>query len=146
MKNKCAEFDCTEPSIAIINYRPLCERHVHLEKGSIDHNCEHRRRIQAADPLPGRPRLPAQCADCGATVPAVEVHDEIAKPRHYNSGNIEVWDFIQDQDMCYLSGNVVKYISRYRHKGTPLKDLQKARAYLDKLIAEVEKDATNYGG
>jgi hypothetical protein len=72
-------------------------------------------------------------------------YDEIDKPKHYNSGKIEVWDFITDQDMCYLAGNVIKYVSRFRHKGTPLKDLQKARAYIDRLIRDVEQSSGKYG-
>ena len=38
----------------------------------------------------------------------------------------------------YLQGNVIKYISRYRYKGTALEDLQKAQWYLNRLIKEVE--------
>ena len=38
----------------------------------------------------------------------------------------------------YLQGNVIKYISRYRYKGTALEDLQKAQWYINRLIKEVE--------
>ena len=57
-------------------------------------------------------------------------------PSHYNKGKIEVWDFIADQAMGFLEGNIVKYLCRYRFKGTPMKDLLKAKAYLDRLIME----------
>lgn len=71
---------------------------------------------------------------------------EIAKPKHYNQGKIECWDFIVDQNLGYLAGNVVKYVTRYRHKGTPLKDLEKAKAYLDRLIREEqEREARDKG-
>lgn len=36
-------------------------------------------------------------------------------------------------DAMYI-GNIVKYLYRYPAKGTPLKDLMKARQYLDFLI------------
>jgi len=36
-------------------------------------------------------------------------------------------------NMCYLSGNVVKYVTRYKYKNG-LEDLKKARAYIDKMI------------
>ena len=62
--------------------------------------------------------------------------DWVNKPPHYLTGKIEVLDFIEDQKFGYLAGTVVKYLSRYRHKGTPLQDLQKARFYLDRLIAK----------
>ena len=64
---------------------------------------------------------------------AVKMSD-IDKPSHYTKGKIEVWDFILDQNLGYLAGNIIKYICRFRYKGNPLQDLMKARAYLDKLI------------
>lgn len=39
--------------------------------------------------------------------------------------------------MGFLDGNVVKYVTRFRHKNG-LQDLHKAKQYLDKLI-EVEE-------
>ena len=59
--------------------------------------------------------------------------DMINKPPHYNKGAVEVWDFIIDQGMGYLDGNAIKYICRYRHKGKPVEDLDKAIAFLTKL-------------
>jgi hypothetical protein len=64
--------------------------------------------------------------------------DPIARPVQYNQGKIEVWDFILDQDLGFLAANVIKYVCRYRFKGSPIQDLKKARAYLDKLIATEE--------
>jgi hypothetical protein len=64
--------------------------------------------------------------------------DVYRRAAHYNRGRIEVWDFIADQRLGFLAGNVCKYIARYKHKGQALSDLNKARAYLDKLIAKVE--------
>ena len=62
-------------------------------------------------------------------------YDVVKKPKGYNQGNIEVWDFIIDQKLDYLEGNIVKYVCRYKHKNG-LEDLNKAKAYLDKLIKE----------
>src|SRR3990172_9610005 len=64
--------------------------------------------------------------------------DIINHPPHYTKGKIEVIDFITDQNMGYLDGNIIKYIARYRHKGSAAEDLKKAKWYLEKLIAEVE--------
>ena len=58
-------------------------------------------------------------------------------PAHYRQGNIEVIDFILDQQMNYLEGNVVKYISRYKYKNG-LEDLKKAKWYIEKLIEQKE--------
>ena len=54
-------------------------------------------------------------------------------PRHYTRGNIEVWDFIRDQEINYHLGNAVKYICRAGFKITETKtqDLKKAIHYLE---------------
>ena len=56
-------------------------------------------------------------------------------PDYYQKGNIEVTDFIIDQSMSFLEGNVVKYLCRYKEK-SGIQDLRKARWYIEKLIAE----------
>ena len=54
-------------------------------------------------------------------------------PRHYTRGNIEVWDFIRDQELNYHLGNAIKYICRAGFKSTETKtqDLKKAIHYLE---------------
>jgi hypothetical protein len=59
-------------------------------------------------------------------------------PSHYKQGNIEVIDFILDQQLNYLEGNVVKYVSRYKYKNG-LEDLKKAQWYLNKIMLELTK-------
>ncbi len=54
-------------------------------------------------------------------------------PSHYKQGNIEVIDFILDQKLTYLEGNVIKYTARYKYKNG-LEDLNKAKWYINKLI------------
>lgn len=63
--------------------------------------------------------------------------DVVNHPSHYTRGNIEVIDFIEDQQLPYHLGNVIKYIARAGHKGDKLEDLKKARWYLDRHINEV---------
>ena len=60
-------------------------------------------------------------------------------PSHYKQGNIEVIEFILDQNLNYMDGNVVKYITRYKHKNG-LEDLKKARWYINKIIEEKENE------
>lgn len=60
-------------------------------------------------------------------------------PAHYMTGGIETYDFIVAKELSYELGNVVKYITRSPHKGAPLRDLQKARWYLDAAIRLEEK-------
>jgi len=66
-----------------------------------------------------------------------EINDNVNHPAHYTKGNIEVLEFILDQDFPYLPGVIVKYICRYRWKGSSLEDLRKAEFYLKRLIKEV---------
>ena len=52
-------------------------------------------------------------------------------PKHYTRGNIEVWDFIRDQDLNYHLGNAIKYICRAGYKESKVDDLKKAIHYLE---------------
>lgn len=63
--------------------------------------------------------------------------DMVNNPPHYTTGKIEVLDFIEDQKFGYLDGQVIKYVSRYRHKNG-VEDLKKAEFYLRRLIKAVE--------
>jgi len=60
-------------------------------------------------------------------------------PNHYKQGNIETIEYILDQKMNYLEGNVVKYISRYKKKNG-LEDLHKAKWYIERLIKEYNEN------
>lgn len=52
---------------------------------------------------------------------------------HYKKNAIQPWDYIVSNELGYLEGNIVKYVSRWKDKGGR-QDLEKARHYLDKLI------------
>ena len=67
---------------------------------------------------------------------------DIISPDYYKRGNIEVTDFIIDQSMSFLEGNIVKYLVRYKEK-SGIEDLRKARWYLEKLIEEQVKHGEN---
>ena len=62
----------------------------------------------------------------------------INHPRHYNQG-IEAIDYIESHKMGFNIGNVIKYVTRAKHKGTELQDLKKALWYLDREIKRLEK-------
>ena len=57
---------------------------------------------------------------------------------HYADKEIQPWDYIIANDLGYLEGNVVKYVSRWKDKGG-IEDLKKAQHYLQKLIEVTEK-------
>jgi hypothetical protein len=68
------------------------------------------------------------------TVPvSMDVVERAPASAHYDSG-IEPIEYIQANDMGFIEGNIIKYVTRYKRKNG-LEDLKKARWYLDKLIA-----------
>lgn len=71
------------------------------------------------------------------TIKLPKQEDVINHPSHYTRGKIEVIDFIEDQQLPYHLGNVIKYIARAGYKGDKLEDLKKARWYLDRYIKGV---------
>ena len=70
---------------------------------------------------------------------AKEKDDPVNNPVHYNKHGVECIDAIQasmtdTEYEGYLKGNTVKYLWRYKYKGNPEQDLEKAQWYLNKLI------------
>ena len=72
----------------------------------------------------------------------LEEEDMVGSPRHYNTGNIECIEAIEESMSSvafkgYLKGNCMKYLWRYDYKGKQVEDLQKAQWYLAKLTQVV---------
>jgi len=65
-------------------------------------------------------------------------YDHIEKPPHYQEKEIEPLQYIIANDLDFLEGNIVKYVTRYTYKGG-INDLVKARTYLQKLIEREEE-------
>ena len=56
------------------------------------------------------------------------------KPQHYpNAGQNDVIAFCQSNNIGFIEGNVIKYVTRHKAKNG-LEDLQKAQEYLKRLI------------
>ncbi len=70
---------------------------------------------------------------CNTNIP-----DPIDHPQHYNTGKIEVIDFIEDQKLGFSLGNAVKYISRAGKKdqSKKIEDLKKAIWYIEREIGK----------
>ena len=51
---------------------------------------------------------------------------------HYKS-DIECWDYIIANNIGYLEGNVIKYVTRHKSKGGRA-DILKAIHYLEKIL------------
>jgi len=65
--------------------------------------------------------------------------EEVTNPKHYDQVGfgIQPLEYIIANELDFLEGNIIKYVSRYPHKGG-VNDLLKARTYLEKLI-EIER-------
>ena len=72
-------------------------------------------------------------------------YDAVIRPEHYNTGNIECIEAIEESMSSvafkgYLKGNCIKYLWRYDYKGKQVEDLQKAGWYLNKLTKMVAEE------
>jgi hypothetical protein len=67
--------------------------------------------------------------------------DPVAKPSHYIVGGFECLDVIEALGLGFNLGNVLKYVWRAGRKepAKTVEDLRKARVYLDREIARLEK-------
>jgi hypothetical protein len=70
--------------------------------------------------------------------------DLVNSPSHYNSGNIECIDAIEESMTPeafkgYLKGNIQKYMWRYELK-KGLQDVLKAQWYINRLIKTLKKE------
>jgi|SRR6185312_2120560 len=72
------------------------------------------------------------------------MRDSINSPQHYRFAGFEAIDIIEavsrtiaEPKWAFLNSNVLKYVMRWPRKDG-LRDLKKARWYLDRLIADME--------
>jgi hypothetical protein len=82
-----------------------------------------------------------QCISCGNYYSEGLPHEckriEVAKQPHYTQFKIQPIEFIVANKLNYNQGNIIKYVCRFNSKDG-LKDLEKAKVYLDYLIQEVK--------
>ena len=63
----------------------------------------------------------------------MNANDKQVGGQHYSAKAVQPWDYITSNNLGYLEGNVVKYVSRWKEKNG-VEDLLKAKHYLEKLI------------
>ena len=56
---------------------------------------------------------------------------------HYKDCKIQPVEFIVGNDLTFLEGNIIKYITRHRRKGEGRKDIEKVIHYAE-MILEME--------
>ncbi len=66
--------------------------------------------------------------------------DEISKPKHYCFSNYQPKDVIREWDLNFNLGNAIKYIARAGKKESAIKDLKKARQYIEFEIDYLTKN------
>ena len=73
------------------------------------------------------------------TIVAVKdaVNDKQIGGTHYKRLVIQPWDYVLANELGYMEGSVIKYISRWKNKNG-LEDLYKCRHFLNKLIEHEE--------
>ena len=61
--------------------------------------------------------------------------EEVTNPKHYDKVGfaIQPIEYITANELDFLEGNIIKYVSRYPHKGG-VNDLLKAKTYIEFLI------------
>lgn len=74
------------------------------------------------------------------------IFDDVQCPEYYSDSKIKPIDYIEDKNLGFCLGNVIKYVSRAGKKHSAgksdrekaIEDLKKARWYLDRRIKELE--------
>ena len=66
---------------------------------------------------------------------------------HYKDAGVQPWQVIDtwpiEQQVGFHRGNILKYVMRMGTKDDDIKEIKKARHYLDKLIEVLEKRDDN---
>lgn len=89
----------------------------------------------------------AVCGKCGAHGSCLNTKQANADPKplnaHYKHTSIDPLQYVEAMGDAEYRGacilNIVKYITRYPHKGTPMEDLLKAQDYVVRLIEHQKK-------
>ena len=59
---------------------------------------------------------------------------------HYKDCKIQPVEFIVGNDLTFLEGNIIKYITRHRRKGEGRKDIEKVIHYAEMILEMEYKD------
>lgn len=73
-------------------------------------------------------------------MPEVQESSKVNHPAHYNKGNYEVIDVIEDWRLGFNIGNAIKYIARAPYKGKIIEDYEKAIWYLEREISKIKRE------
>lgn len=72
--------------------------------------------------------------------------DSVLTPSYYNKASMNVSDIVDEYELNFNKGNIIKYVLRSgkKSKDTEIQDLQKAARYcqieIDRLLKRANKD------
>lgn len=66
-----------------------------------------------------------------------EINSDKINPSYYGA-DFDVIDFCQKNNLDFMQGNVIKYVTRYKEKNGK-EDLFKAMEYIERMIKEINK-------
>jgi hypothetical protein len=75
----------------------------------------------------------------GPLAPEPPTGDAVTLPPHYTRWKIEPIYFIEENEMPFWMGNIIKYVTRADAKNG-IEDLRKARRYIEMKIKQLEGD------
>jgi hypothetical protein len=61
---------------------------------------------------------------------------------HYKTCTIQPVEYIHKNNLGFLEGNIIKYVTRWKRKAD-IQDLEKAKHYIELLIEMEKSDETN---
>ena len=67
-----------------------------------------------------------------------EIANDKINPSYYGTG-LDVIDFCQKNNIDFMQGNVIKYVTRYKEKNGK-EDLLKAMKYIERMLKENYKE------
>lgn len=67
--------------------------------------------------------------------------NNVIKPSYYNKANMSVSDIVDEYELNFNKGNIIKYVLRSgkKSKDTEIQDLEKAKRYIEMEIERITK-------
>lgn len=94
------------------------------------------------------PTAASYCGENVKEIPPVVMQqpakEHVNHPDHYQTSSVECIDALGaatedlSGDEAFCTASAIKYLWRWKKKGTPIEDLRKAQWYIDRLINKLE--------
>jgi hypothetical protein len=64
------------------------------------------------------------------------ISTDYSQPKHYDNSNGSIYKYCDDHGLNFYESDIIKRITRCRHKGEWLQDLEKTKVVIDLYIKE----------